>query len=610
MDDRFDRSEPQLPSRTVNGGPGAEAMTQADVQAAFCATLVDEWVRCGIAHAVVCPGSRSTPLALAIAAEPRMKLHVRLDERSAGFSALGIGMATGAPAVVVVTSGTAAAELHAAVVEADLAGVPLVVCTADRPPELRDVGAPQTIDQIRLFGRAVRWFDDPGVPADSARSSWRSLACRAVAESRGGMAAPGPVHLNLAFREPLVGSAVIGGVEAGRPDGAPWHQVLGGDAELTQAWIRALVDGGPLDPARRGVVVAGEGCGDPVGVLDAARALGWPVLADPRSGLRVDDPLVIATADALVRVPEFAEAHRPEVVLRLGARWASKVVAQFLAEGDQFIVEPTDQWTDPERTADHLVRCRPEALCRGLAHHLAGRLRPDTRWLESWTAGEATVRQVLEEQLALGAGSGEPALAFHLWRALPAGVDLMVSSSMPIRDLEAFGLPRHDPPRVFSNRGANGIDGVVSTGLGVALASGPTVVLVGDLAFLHDVSALVGPATDRPPLIIVVADNGGGGIFSFLPQADTLDERSFEQLFGTPQQQDVARVAAGFGWPVEVIDATTTSGLAGLHEGVSRLVATGTAGVLHVVLPDREANVVEHRRLHEAVADALGGRAG
>ena len=219
---------------TAGGGAG-----DADVQAAFAATLVDEWVRCGVAHAVVCPGSRSTPLAVALAACPAVSVHVRLDERSAAFTALGIGRASGRPALILTTSGTAAAELHAAMVEADLGGAPLIACTADRPPERRDVGAPQTIDQTHLFGRSVRWFCDPGVPDRASRASWRSLAARSVAEATSGTGGPGPVHLNFPFREPLLGDpGAGGGVSPGRPNGLPWHEVVHGRVPPPQGAVR------------------------------------------------------------------------------------------------------------------------------------------------------------------------------------------------------------------------------------------------------------------------------------------------------------------------------------------------------------------------------------
>jgi 2-succinyl-5-enolpyruvyl-6-hydroxy-3-cyclohexene-1-carboxylate synthase len=593
---------------------GSAAPGDGDRQAAFAATLVDEWVRAGVAHAVVCPGSRSTPLALAVAAEPRLALHVRLDERSAAFTALGIGMATGRPAVVVVTSGTAAAELHAAMVEADLAAVPMVVCTADRPPELRDVGAPQAIDQTRLFGHSTRWFADPGIPDEASRPSWRSLGSRAVAEAVSGPGGAGPVHLNLPFREPLLGDAVAGGVPEGRPAGLPWHQVDAGPPAPTDAVVSDLVAAG-LAPGVRGVVVAGAGCGQPAAVLGLAEALGWPVLADPRSGLRHAGGPVVTAADGILRAPRFAAAHRPDLVLALGDRWASKVVTTHLAAATRIVVDPNGAWPDPERSAGRVVRCDPGLLCAALVDAArATPAPPDGAWAVDWAAAERAALDAFARELDAGRPDGdggdtsgwtEPALARRLTAALPTGSALVVSSSMPVRDVEAFGAPRSDPLRVYANRGANGIDGVVSTALGVALASGPTVVLVGDLAFLHDVSALVAPADQSAPLTVVVADNGGGGIFSFLPPAAVLDEAAFERLFGTPQSADVAAVAAGFGCAVDEIGPTSPPGA--LAEALARAAGRGGTTVVRVRLPDRAANVAAHERLHAAVVAAVDG---
>jgi len=616
-----------VPTGRVEPGDG-------DRQAAFAATLVDEWVRAGVRHAVVCPGSRSTPLALAVASEPALALHVRLDERSAAFTALGIGMATGLPAVVVVTSGTAAAELHAAVVEADLGRVPLLVCTADRPPELRDVGAPQTIDQSHLYGRSVRWFADPGVPDESSRGSWRSLGSRSVAEAVSGSQGPGPVHLNLPFREPLLGDAAAGGVPEGRPAGAPWHRVDTGPVGPAPAVVADLVAEGCV-PGSRGLVVAGAGCGDPGAVLGLAEALDWPVLADPRSGLRrTGSDRVVTAADGILRSPGFAADHRPDVVLVLGERWASKVVATFLAGSPRVVVDPTGSWPDPERSAVHLLRCDPSLLCAALGAAAVATGNPPgaSTWASSWARAESAARSSIREQLdneshyqngrdtdasapstpapstpARHAGWTEPVLAHRLVAALPAGTALLVSSSMPVRDVEAFGAPRGEPLRVYANRGANGIDGVVSTGLGVALASGPTAVLVGDLAFLHDVSALVGPEGQDPPLTVVVADNAGGGIFSFLPPAAHLDDGQFERLFGTPQSADVAAVAAGFGWTVEEIaqDADPRA----LDGALARAAARGGRTVVRVRLPDRAANVDAHDRINAAIVAAVDAAA-
>lgn len=598
----------------------------ADGQAAFASTLVDEWARGGVGHAVVCPGSRSAPLVMALASHRSLSLHVRLDERSAGFTALGIGRATGHPALVVTTSGTAAAELHAAVVEADLSGVPLIVCTADRPPELHGAGAPQTIDQTHLFGRSTRWFADPGVPDRAASASWRSLAARSVAEATSGVEGPGPVHLNLPFREPLVGDpAKGGGMVPGRAAGSPWHRVAAAAVHPAPHSVSALVETQVLHPARRGLIVAGAGCGDPTSVLALSDSLGWPILAEPRSGLRGLQPGVVAAADVLLRSSRFAERHLPEVVLRLGERWVSKVVGGFLAAsvGDgarAIVVDPWGRWVDPEREADTFVRADPSLFCAEvsgcLAHaaHGGAEAGPPRRWLESWRDAETTAWELIGPALAAEIPAGapvgamtEPSLAHRLFAALPGHATLVVSSSMPIRDVEAFAAPRTRPPRVVANRGANGIDGVVSTALGVALGSpGPTVALVGDLAFLHDASALVRVEGFRADLTVVVADNGGGGIFSFLEQASVLDAASFDALFGTPQESDVAAVATGFGWPVDEVAGGPDAPR--FEDVLERRLDDGGLSVVRVRLPGRAENVKVHQRINAAVVDALEGR--
>ncbi|MCX7274370.1 MAG: 2-succinyl-5-enolpyruvyl-6-hydroxy-3-cyclohexene-1-carboxylic-acid synthase, partial [Burkholderiales bacterium] len=296
--------------------PTASAGSQADVQATMCATLVDQWVRDGVRHALIAPGSRSTPMALALAAQPDLRIDVYHDERSASFAALGSAIATGVPALLLCTSGTAAAHFHAAVVEAHLAHVPMLVLTADRPPELRDIGAPQTIDQTQLYGNAVRWFHDPGVPAQAAASTWRSLARHAFERTLGMNA--GPVHLNLPFREPLVGTA-------GDLPGQQLAPVLVPSPALRYGTLALAVE------RERGVIVAGYGIDDPAAVATLGAVTGWPILADPRSGCR-GLPGAISTVDALLRHEEFAIAHRPDVVLHLGEPPASKVLGQWLTE--------------------------------------------------------------------------------------------------------------------------------------------------------------------------------------------------------------------------------------------------------------------------------------
>jgi 2-succinyl-5-enolpyruvyl-6-hydroxy-3-cyclohexene-1-carboxylate synthase len=572
----------------------------ADVQATACATFVDEWVRAGVRHAVVAPGSRSTPLALALAADDRVTLEVFHDERSAAFAALGVGLATGVPAVLVCTSGTAATHLHAAVVEADLSAVPMLVCTADRPAELRDVGAPQTIDQTHLYGRSVRWFCDPGVPEAATAATWRSVAARAVVEATG--ARPGPVQLNLPFREPLVG--VCAELPRGRPGGAPWHRRVA--ARSLARLGDDLVTG--LD-APRGVVVAGRGCGDPAAVAALAEATGWPVIADPRAGLDDSAEHVVACADAILRHAGFAADHRPDVVVRLGEPPASKVLAQWLAASGahQVLVSATGAWHDPDRTAAVVLDADPTEVCVQLAARLRG--ATGTPWAARWARAEAVARQAiavaLEASAAPGAALTEPVVARRVVEAVPAGGHLVVASSMPVRDVEWFGS-RRPGRRVHANRGANGIDGVVATGIGVALATAaPTVVLVGDVAFAHDQSSLTALARRGLALVVVVVDNGGGGIFSFLAQHDLVATDRFEQLFGTPHGTDVTTLAHAHG--LVVVTCDDPAALAGALDAALDLAGRGPqAVVVHLTTVGRDANVAAHRRITDAVVAALG----
>ena len=561
------------------------------LQDTFCATLVDEWIRAGVTDAVVAPGSRSTPLAVALAGDPRLRTSVVLDERSAGFVGLGLGLASGRPAVVLTTSGTAAVELHPAVVEAHQARVPLILCTADRPPELHHVGAPQTVEQHSLFAGAVRWAYSPGVAGAEAAGTWRSLAARTMAEATASPAGPGPVHLNLGFREPLTGTP--GELPAGRAGGAPWHVLRPGPPAPPDNVVQDLAHSGA-----RGLVVAGEGAGDPAAVVAMAAALGWPLLADPRSGCRIPAPGVVAAADALLRVDDFAAAHRPDLVLRLGAPWASRVVGEWLAGLDvpQHLVDPYGAWLDPARSAVTVVAADPTLLA--MAVTAADPSPAPTSWLDAWTRADAAAQHAFDTTLA--GLLTEPAVARTVVDRVPAGGTVVVSSSMPIRDVEWYGRPRTGL-RVLSNRGANGIDGVVSTAVGAALAgAGPTVALVGDLAFLHDTNALLAPAGAAAPvdLTVVVVDNDGGGIFSFLPQATDLTTDRFEQLLGTPHRLDLVAVAEAHGAKAHAVHdlGELATEVAAAPDGLRVLVAR---------MPDRADNKAVHDQLHAAVAAGL-----
>ncbi len=562
--------------------------------ATFCATVVDEWCRAGLDAAFVAPGSRSTPLALALAADERVAVHVFHDERSASFAALGHGLATGRPAAVLCTSGTAATHFHAAVVEADLSSVPLLVCTADRPPELWGVGAPQTIDQTHLYGRAVRFFAEPGPPDASTAPSWRSLASRAVAEAVGWSDRPGPVHLNLSFRDPLVGSP--GPLPEGRPDGRPWHEATTPPAGSTGGGLDRLVgllhDG---TAAVDGAIVAGAGTPDPAAVDRLAETLGWPVIADHRSGCR-GGPNAVRYADALLRSSTFGD-HRCDVVLRFGETLASKALSQWLTRTRPAIAAVFDRtrWSDPERDASIVVE--GAATAAALAERLPPGLQPSTA-IDRWRRADARAAEAIDTVLAEAATAEGPTpeigVAVATVDAVPAGGVLVVSSSMPVRDVEWFGPLRRDLD-VLANRGANGIDGVISTAVGVALAGRPTTVLIGDVAFLHDSTALVALA-DRPvELTIVVIDNDGGGIFSFLPQATELDHGVYELLFGSPHGTDLAALARAHRLTVDRWPASPSPG-----PGPRVVIAHS----------DRATNVDLHQRLERAVIEAVDVTAG
>ncbi|MFI5048135.1 MAG: 2-succinyl-5-enolpyruvyl-6-hydroxy-3-cyclohexene-1-carboxylic-acid synthase [Acidimicrobiia bacterium] len=564
-----------------------------DATTAFALAVVDEWVRHGVTDACLAPGSRSAPLALALAADERVRLSVHLDERSASFFALGLAKASGLPAIVLCTSGTAAANLHPAVLEASHARVPMIVCTADRPPELRDTGAGQTIDQQKLYGDAVRWFHDPGVPADrpGAGAQWRSMASRAFATACGSPA--GPVHLNLPFREPLVPTGEELVEHDGRSDDRPWTARATGVRAPSVGMLDALAH--LVADTPRGLVVAGWGPGaDPSTVLRFAESAGWPVLADPISGVRV--PGTVSTYDPLLRDPSFADTHRPDVVLRIGGPLTSKSATQWLDSGvAQVLVDPDGAWLDPQHAAGGRMEADAELLLSTLADAID--VMVDDAWVGAWRDAEVTARAAIDGLIDTWDEPFEGRVARDVFASVPAEADLVVASSMPVRDLESFAAPR-DRVVVHANRGANGIDGFVSTALGVAAASdGPTVALLGDLCFLHDANGLLGVAERGIDATFVVVDNRGGGIFSFLPQADLPEH--FETLFGTPQPVDLVALARLHGVTVTEVDRAG-------DVGPTVREAAGAGGVRMVLVrTDRAANVTRHREVWQAVAAAL-----
>ena len=520
---------------------------------AFGVAFSDELIRCGLREVVLAPGSRSTPLAMAFyqaASQQRARLHVRLDERSASFTALGLAKASRRPVAVLCTSGTAAANFHPAVIEADESAVPLILLTADRPPELRGIGANQAIDQIKLYGNAVRWFCEAGLPEarPGAAGYWRSLACQAWAYAAGAVGGlAGPVHLNLPFREPLV----PGGDEQwpepldGRPGGQPWTRFPDQDATR---------DALELPWTERGVVVCGDGDYDALALVDLAGQAGWPVLAEPSSGAR-RGPGALSAYQYLLGTPEFVRDHQPDLIVSAGRPGLSRAQLAFLGNGPAstgsprrhvVVAQGPGRWADPQRAATDVAPAVRLTGTPGGAGSLGG-------WLERWQRADQAARRAVDAVLDDDEDLTEPRLARDLAGALPEGTLLWCGSSQPVRDIDLGLLPRADL-RVLASRGTSGIDGTTSSAIGAALAhGGPAFALIGDLAFLHDAAGLaLGPDEPRPDLCLVVVNNDGGGIFSALEQAAF--PGPFERLFGTPHGAGLHHLAAAFGLPYQRLE--------------------------------------------------------
>ena len=557
---------------------------------AFGRVFADELARCGLREVVIAPGSRSTPLAMAFAdleQQGRLRLHVRIDERSASFAALGLAKAARRPAAVLCTSGTAAANFHPAVIEADESGIPLLVLTADRPPELRSTGANQAIDQIKLYGSAVRWFCEAGVPERRAGAVayWRSLAGQAWAQASGHAGGlSGPVHLNLAFRDPLTPDP------AGEPADQDWPESLDGRPD-GQPWTRFAPPGTPagqleLAWTERGIVICGDGDYDAAALVELAERAGWPVLAEPSSGAR-RGPNALPAYQYLLATPEFMADHRPDVLVSAGRPGLSRPQSSLLAgpAGRHVVIEQgPGRWADPQRAATDVAA--------GI--RLRGARAKTTPWLEGWRRADDAARRAVDAVLDSGDRLTEPRLARDLVLGLPEDALLWAASSMPVRDIDFYAVARADV-RILASRGTSGIDGTVSAAIGAALAyGGPAFALVGDLAFLHDAPGLaLGPDEPRPDLCLIVVNNDGGGIFSTLEQAAFTG--SFERLFGTPHGARVDHLAAAFGLPYQRLDQPEDLGKA----------LPGTGLRIVEVQTDRAVGAALRARLREVAAAAV-----
>jgi 2-succinyl-5-enolpyruvyl-6-hydroxy-3-cyclohexene-1-carboxylate synthase len=552
---------------------------------AFC----DELARCGMQNACTSPGSRSTPVMLSLVREPRIRCWSHIDERCAGFFALGAAKATGRPVAVSCTSGTAAANYAPAVVEAFHARVPLIILTADRPPELRDVGAGQAIDQIKLYGTAVKWFFEVGVDTATPESlRWiRQLACRAYWTALDGRV--GPVHLNFPLREPLVLDAALPpDPVAGRPDGRPW---------VTAGPTGSAPPTTPPPLPARGVVVAGRDERDrglgPAAARFAQRA-GYPLLADPLSGAR-RGLAVIPGYDLLLRDEGFADRMRPELVIRVGDLPTSKPLRAWLgamSDVRQIALDGEATWQDPAAVLSDVLAGDGAATLRAWAPPAP--LDPD--WLNAWREADAAVQAAIDDEL--GSELSEPLVARLLGDCLRPEATLLVAASMPIRDVEAYFGAGDELPRVLSNRGANGIDGIVSTAFGITAASaGPVVLLIGDVALAHDLGGLLAARRLDLDLTIVLINNGGGGIFDFLPVSGETD--AFEAHVATPHGLEFERAASLYG-----IAYSRASSAAELRRALEGGTGPGASRLIEV-RTDRAANLALHRRLAQRGLAAL-----
>jgi 2-succinyl-5-enolpyruvyl-6-hydroxy-3-cyclohexene-1-carboxylate synthase len=566
-------------------------VSEGDVALACARAFVGRLADLGLAHAAISPGSRSTPIALAFARSPDVRTHVHLDERASAFFALGLAKASDRPVAIVTTSGTAAANLLPAVVEASMSRVSLIVLTADRPPELRGTGANQTIDQVALFGRYVRWFVDGPVPTDGpdAAGTWITLAGDAYRAA----CAPGPVHVNLPFREPLVPAGDP--VELGSVPVAPWAIETGAGPHAGAHHIEAFAD--EVTAAERGLLYIGGLRCPSRSILELGERLRWPVIAEPTSGLRV--PGTSTAGQFLLSNDGFVATHMPDLVVQFGAAPTSRAALALVASvGRLVIVDPDDVVADPHRRAER----RYVAKAGQLASEALGRLDPRTNgtWLEGWGEADERARRAVDATIEAWDEPCEGGIARDLAASLPEGSSLVVGSSMPVRDLDAYMLPR-DGLRVLANRGASGIDGFVSTALGVAASGLPTAALCGDLTLLHDAGSLLWSARRGYDCVFVVPNNGGGAIFSFLAQRDLPE---FDELFATPHGLDIAALCAAAGAGHVRVERA--------NDLVPAVDAASRAGGVHVVeVPiDRDQNVRRHAEVHAAVAAALGGTLG
>lgn len=566
----------------------------------YVASFVDELVQVGVTEAIVSPGSRSTPMAILMAEHPDMNVTINIDERSSAFYALGVAKASKKPVAILCTSGTAAANYFPAIVEAYYSRVPLIVLTADRPHELRDVGAPQAIDQNQLYGNHAKWFVEMALPQDSEQmlAYVRTMAGRAAGTAQSAPA--GPVHLNFPFREPLVPNLGLDQLWGTSKIAKKNVNVVVGKPTMDEEQAQLISD--VVSEKVKGIIVCGSHDHSEFGhaVANLAETLQFPILADPLSQLRSGThpkSYILDGYDAFLRNEEFREAFSPDIIIRFGAMPVSKSLLQFIQKQKntpQIVVDGDGGWRDPTLSATDMVYCDEIEFCQAITKRI--QKRSDNGWISSWININEIVKENInavhqEETLFEGKVFTE------LQEILPNGSTLFVGNSMPIRDLDTFFTNNEKSIHALGNRGANGIDGLVSTAMGISSQNEHTVLVIGDLSFYHDLNGLLAAKHHHLNSTIVLINNDGGGIFSFLPQSQ--EEKHFETLFGTPIGLDYEHAVKMYGGKF-----TSVENWAEFRKAISdSLNGKG----LHVVevKTDRQENVMIHRKMWNNVSQEI-----
>lgn len=573
---------------------------------AYCGAFVDELARSGVRHVVISPGSRSTPLAMLMAAHREIRIWMHVDERSAAFFALGMAKARRQPVAVLSTSGTAAVNYFPAVAEAHHARAPLIVCTADRPHEMRDVGAPQAIDQIHLYGSYVKWFVEMALPEDSPSMLQyvRTVAGRAAATTL--MAPSGPVHLNFPFREPFIPQLEETEVHVAAREGQrKYVQVTQSPRQPQSDDIKRLA--AELRDIKRGLIVCGpqDDPAFPESVIRLAERLQFPILADPLSQVRCgshEKRLVIDGYDAFLRSETVVKRYVPDAIIRFGASPVSKSFFLYLQKHPsvrQIVIDGGDGWREPTLLASDMIYADPvlfcDALCDALPESKESSLGLPpwtTKWLELNHLTQEVVRQQGDVRELF-----EGKVLAELADLLPDKAVLFVGNSMPVRDLDTFFMNNGKAVRTMANRGANGIDGVISSALGASTTGTPLVLVIGDLSFFHDLNGLLAAKLYRLKATIIVLNNDGGGIFSFLPQAEHPEH--FETLFGTPIGLDYRHAVHMYGGSYSRV-----SDWEQFRTAVSKGMATDGLAVIEVPT-ERKRNAEVHRAVWQAVMETI-----